>query len=783
METKLPALTTCLQQTSWRHLLAITERHGLATSARWRKAELVQTLAAHLALPSTLAAIIPQFDTAVYHALSTLLAADGALPAQTFQQTFGELHPYRPWQEQATAVERPWLKPTSPAAYLWWLGLLYLDPPRPHPGQLQRVVLPADLRPLLQTLLAPAPAQPRQILPRPGLPPDLAWQMALWLATVAAEPINPVRGGWLPPITLTHLAQRLGLDQAADFVPRRSERQQPYLLFLHSLALAAELITTGSPLALTPLAWQWLAATPADRWQQLWQAWLTAPVAATRAFPLPWATLTPDARRQLLPHLHKLSVSHFTPLAHLVEQSHLHDPYGRLAQPVNSTQDVVAALCTGPFFWFGILDVATTYTPSLPPTTVVDVEDEVEPPEPAAAIPNLLVRLTPQGAWLLDIAGWGPPTFAAPARCATAPHTPELLLIAPQVQPSYLARLAPYCTWSPPAFPALTQRLHLDPARIGAAVAAGLAPAQLLQTLTAALGQPPSRRLSQRLRTWAAAGQQVQLQPLLVLTTADASLMGRLRSRKLVRRHLTTALSPTRSVVNGQTVAALVQTLRTLDLYVELPPASEPDRETRRPGDKETRSQEDRVRDDGLMSLSEGSSDALSSDFLSSPLPVSSSSQHTALLWLLLRVYQGLGAHVELPVAVPNDLLTMLRPLLSPAQQSAAESSAQQLLDHLARALHGYLRLPAWHLLEQRSDVLPTLEAALAQPQDLLISYWAGGRDEKTQRRITPYYLETQAGILYLTAYCHLRDDERVFRVDRIETATVLAKKGERVRG
>lgn len=759
----LPALHTCLQQTPWRQLLGMMQRHGLVASTRWSKTDLVAALHRHLLQPQTLTTIIPQLGTDVHHALSTLLAADGKLPAQTFLQTFGALRAYRPWHKADPAPDQPWASAASPTEQLWWLGVLYLDPPRLQPGTQQWVVLPADLLPLLQTLLAPTSAQPRQLLPRPGLPPDLAWQMALWLATVAAEPINPVRGGWLPPTTLTHLAQRLGLDQAADFVPRRSERQQPYLLFLHSLALAADLSTVGPPFALTPLAWQWLKASPADRWQQLWQAWLTAPVAATRAFPLPWATLTPAARHQLLPHLHKLSVSHFTPLAQLVEQSHLHDPYGRLAQPVTSTQDVVAALCTGPLFWFGILDVATTYAPATPPpTAVLDAEDEVEPQKLAAAIPNLLVRLTPQGAWLLDIAGWGPPTFAAPAPCATAPHTPELLLIAPQVQPSHLAWLAPYCTWSPPAFPALAQRLHLDPARIGAAVAAGLAPAQLLETLTAALGQPPSRRLSQRLRTWAAAGQQVQLQPLLVLTTADAQLMGRLRSRKLVRRHLTTALSPTRSVVNGQTVAALVQTLRTLDLYVELPPASEPMTATPTTDDRHY----DHATPDPTT-----------------PPATAPLATHTALLWLLLRVYQGLGAHVELPVALPNDLLTTLRTQLSPAQQSAAESSAQQLLDQLARALHGYLRLPAWHLLEQRSDVLPTLEAALAQPQDLLISYWAGGRDEKTQRRITPYYLETQAGILYLTAYCHLRDDERVFRVDRIETATVLAKEGEGVKG
>ncbi len=48
---------------------------------------------------------------------------------------------------------------------------------------------------------------------------------------------------------------------------------------------------------------------------------------------------------------------------------------------------------------------------------------------------------------------------------------------------------------------------------------------------------------------------------------------------------------------------------------------------------------------------------------------------------------------------------------------------------------------------------------------DLEMDYYSRGRGELTHRRITPISLEAET---YLHAYCHLRRDERVFRISRI---------------
>ncbi|MCE7987670.1 MAG: WYL domain-containing protein [Caldilinea sp. CFX5] len=856
----LPDLHTCLRQTPWRQLLGIMAANGLSASTRWPKADLVAALQAHLQQPTWLTTIIPAFPAAVQQALQALLQAGGQLPAAGFQERYGALQPYRPWRTAAAAagprtphapdeepaLPPPWQAPATPAAALWWRGLIYLHPPKADPRIPQQITLPAELLPPLQQLLAQDPIilSSSHLVTlssaRPGQPPDLCWHLALWLATLAAAPVRTLRGGWLPPNTLHALAQRVGLVEAdAPFSGRkaahrpRSERAFPYLAFLHYLACAADFVNRVPPqgglLALTPLAWRWLAAEHSAQWQQLWAAWRQPVVAVAGPLASLWPSFTPNRQELLLAQLRRLPTDHYIPLADLVEQVHLHDRYQHFgpppgvaapslvttpaaassgvftlpttfadsdagdpaadlapplpaADPHSDQGDLfddfrdpdsaelpvdpladnpVAALCTAPLFWLGLVDCATS-TP--------------QPASLASATP--LLRLTPLGAWLLGLVGWAAPAFAARPLCTLAGQTPDLILAPPHVAPVHLARLAPLCLWQPPIDASSAQRLQLTAERVGEAVAAGLAPAQLLQILADALGRAPSRRQQQRLRAWATAGQQVRLQPMLVLETADAPLMGRLRSRALVRNRLSIPLSPTRSAVQPAQVAALVQTLRTLGLYVQIPPAYE--RAQERIADKgaEDRRSEAREGHDGGASLTNAAVDSLSSVSLSSDslssLPSLPSLPHSGFLWLLLQLYQGLSAYVPLPMHLPPGLREAIGVQLTLAQQSAAEAAVRQLLAALDQSLRGYHALPNPVAPPQTVEPLPLIKAALAQQTDLTIRYSGGGRNDESTRRITPYYLETRNQIAYLIAWCHLRQAERVFRVDRITAAEVV---------
>lgn len=69
---------------------------------------------------------------------------------------------------------------------------------------------------------------------------------------------------------------------------------------------------------------------------------------------------------------------------------------------------------------------------------------------------------------------------------------------------------------------------------------------------------------------------------------------------------------------------------------------------------------------------------------------------------------------------------------------------------------------------------LATLNQALGEGKRVHIEYLSAARNEMTERDVDPWGLVIAIGSWYLVGYDHLRKDERIFRVDRIRTVTVL---------
>ncbi len=66
-----------------------------------------------------------------------------------------------------------------------------------------------------------------------------------------------------------------------------------------------------------------------------------------------------------------------------------------------------------------------------------------------------------------------------------------------------------------------------------------------------------------------------------------------------------------------------------------------------------------------------------------------------------------------------------------------------------------------------RDPMPPALEAALQTGEAILIEYLSA-QGEVTRRWVLPLRLDERSGTRYLVAYCHLRQAERSFRLDRI---------------
>ncbi|MEA2516681.1 MAG: proteasome accessory factor [Actinomycetota bacterium] len=72
------------------------------------------------------------------------------------------------------------------------------------------------------------------------------------------------------------------------------------------------------------------------------------------------------------------------------------------------------------------------------------------------------------------------------------------------------------------------------------------------------------------------------------------------------------------------------------------------------------------------------------------------------------------------------------------------------------------------------SDHLKAIQTALADRKRLLLEYFSASSGEISTREVDPWSLYAALGRWYLVALDHLSAEERMFRVDRIKSATVM---------
>ncbi len=77
------------------------------------------------------------------------------------------------------------------------------------------------------------------------------------------------------------------------------------------------------------------------------------------------------------------------------------------------------------------------------------------------------------------------------------------------------------------------------------------------------------------------------------------------------------------------------------------------------------------------------------------------------------------------------------------------------------------------------SDTLAEIQTAITNFQLVEMSYLKANDYETTQRQIEPVALYTISGKWVLMAWCHLRNEYRAFRIDRIQKFRVLPQKFE----
>jgi proteasome accessory factor C len=79
--------------------------------------------------------------------------------------------------------------------------------------------------------------------------------------------------------------------------------------------------------------------------------------------------------------------------------------------------------------------------------------------------------------------------------------------------------------------------------------------------------------------------------------------------------------------------------------------------------------------------------------------------------------------------------------------------------------------------LDRVGAMLPVLQQAIDERRALALRYYTATRDETTERTVDPMRLFEMDGRSYLEAWCRRAEGMRVFRVDRIDRAEILAER------
>lgn len=122
-------------------------------------------------------------------------------------------------------------------------------------------------------------------------------------------------------------------------------------------------------------------------------------------------------------------------------------------------------------------------------------------------------------------------------------------------------------------------------------------------------------------------------------------------------------------------------------------------------------------------------------------------------------------------------LIVALRALLD-SSSDGSRAVVERTLAKLETAVEGgttplvEVRIPAHRPSFQRAR--SDLEQAISADRQIRIGYYVPARDETSDRVIDPIAVLREDGRTYLDAWCHLAEERRLFRVDRIVATTPL---------
>lgn len=548
-----------------------------AIATQWQVAEddaeaLPARLAEAMRDPARLRAFVDGLEPEARAALARVVAAGGAIRGYLLTQAYGQVRRLGP---RAIEREQPWRHPASATERLWYAGLLFRRYGRLGGYHGEVYYIAQDLLGLLP-LEASRPAGPAlQPVAQPGPPRDEGLALALDLETLLARlRLAPVASGGASPARARGRRPapaepgRLAVALLSPLSPRwRGAADPERLALLEHLALRARLVSkregqfqVGAP------ARAWLQLGLFQRQKLLFQAWRSDPfwnelwrVPGLRCEQTGWRNDPRLPRAALLDALRR-SPDGWLRLADLIAALKAAQPdlarpdgdydswyirdatTGQYLQGFAHWDDVegalIAHLVTRSLFWLGVVALAG---------------------EPAQAF-----RLTATGRALLDLAP-GPAPSGLPPIAVRDDRT----IVAPPDASAYdrvrLERLARWVGREGEA-----DLFQIDAESLWQALNAGITAPQIIAFLTRASRRPLPAPAAQAIEQQAASHGRVSLRQAILLQTADAETLRRLRNDAELAQRFGAVVSERAILVPEEHLPQVLERLKSLGLWPRL---------------------------------------------------------------------------------------------------------------------------------------------------------------------------------------------------------------------
>lgn len=267
-----------------------------------------------------------------------------------------------------------------------------------------------------------------------------------------------------------------------------------------------------------------------------------------------------------------------------------------------------------------------------------------------------------------------------------------------------------------------TSWLRLTPLSLARAWEHGIDRPRLLEWLTQGAGRALTVEETEQLETWWARTQAYHLRPAHLLTTRQAEQLTAVLHHRYLKLHVVRQLGPRQAEVTAHMAIPLRRWLASQGLPLLMTPT-----------------------------------------VVEAPSPPAG--EPTA--WLALQVVQHLQPYLHTPIPGLARALAHQAAGLSATQQAALTHQARGIATEVAQLIRGR---DAFRPAEKAPapDLLTALRAALEEGGTLVILYQGPGDAAPRRRSVEPLRLETHGRLVYLHAYCHLAEAERLFRLDRV---------------